>query len=633
VSGIVGERIGSVRGVIERTEERTSTLVTLLFGDRYGLALFVGGLWLLVSLWRVGVFISDTYALVNTLVGLGHGHLWFEEAIYGGLGVPGTHAVDGRYYGRNYGQLFVSLPLYWLFEATSIVADLRIALAAGWSVLTMALLKRIGSLFDAERLGTLTGGVAAVALFVGNVAAGPTPLDAPQVPILALQATTMLAAAFAAVLFYRLLALAYGRRVGAIGGVGLLVATPITFWAHVPKRHVFTVTAVLAVLYALQRSHTGRNGDEDARFGPVGYRCLAYATVGLYTWIQAAEGLLLFLGLLVADARRLRRDDRRTVATILGAFLLSLLPFFLTNALVTGSPLSPPRLWPDATATTGVDAPFSSSSPDASGSAGSAGSSLLDRLDLSWPGFQLLTDRLVVPLVSMVSSVDYYLDLYPIYVRSGYVSGNRPAVKQAIQLSIFESAPVVAGSVAAAVAGVARVRSVGRNALDALTAADLFALASGVLFTAWYAPVLPIHAQITGRYLLVVYPVLLYLLVRSASVRRALTDHASTLCWTYGAGVLLGTQLFVVAVVTQGLGLGEAFQFHALVNLATATAVVLSAIAGEYTDRTDRLTAVAVGLAAAATTSFLLLSKTSYFQYGSPALPLFRVLQDVLAIV
>jgi hypothetical protein len=625
---IVRERVGSVRGAIEGYEDRTSALVAVAFGDRYGLALFVGGLWLLVSLWRVGVFISDTYALLNTMVGLGHGHLWFEEAVYGSLSAPGTHLVDGRYYGRNYGQLFVSLPLYWLFDATSAVSDLRIVLTAGWSVLTMALLKLVGSLFDAERSGTLAGGVAAIALFVGNVAAGPTPLDASRVPVLALQTTTMLAAAFAAVLFYRLLAAAYGRRMGVLGGIGLLVATPVTFWAHVPKRHVFTVVAVLVVLSALKRSGADGPDGADALVGPTGYRCLAYATVGLYTWVQAAEGLLLFLGLVVADARTLRADDRRTLAVIAGTFLLSLVPFFLTNALVTGSPVTPPRLWPDATAATGSDAPLSTA-----GTGGTASESLLGGLGPSWAGFRLLYQRLLVPLVSMVSSVDYYRDLYPIYVRGGYVSGNSPAIKQTIQLSILESAPVVAGVTAAVAAGVERVRSRGRTALDALEAADLFALAIVVLFTAWYAPVLPTHAQITVRYLLVVYPVALYLFVRPATVRRALTEHRATAVWTYAASVLVGTQLFVVAVVAEGLGRGQAFQLHALVNLGLAAVLAATALSGRYTDDTDRITAGTVGLAAAGTTAFLLLSTVSYFQYGSPALPLLRVLQETLAIV
>ncbi|MFC7027038.1 hypothetical protein ACFQH8_05080 [Halomicroarcula sp. GCM10025710] len=44
-----------------------------LFGDRYGLVLWLALLVTLGGTWRIGVFITDTYATANTLVALSQG--------------------------------------------------------------------------------------------------------------------------------------------------------------------------------------------------------------------------------------------------------------------------------------------------------------------------------------------------------------------------------------------------------------------------------------------------------------------------------------------------------------------------------------------------------------------------------
>lgn len=74
------------------------------------------------------------------------------------------------------------------------------------------------------------------------------------------------------------------------------------------------------------------------------FRVLAYAWVGLLALLQAPEALAVFVALAVVDLPSARANDRRSLGVVLGAFLVSLLPFFLTNQLIAGNPIEPPWL-------------------------------------------------------------------------------------------------------------------------------------------------------------------------------------------------------------------------------------------------------------------------------------------------
>ena len=163
-------------------------------------------------------------------------------------------------------------------------------------------------------------------------------------------------------------------------------------------------------------------------------------------------------------------------------------------------------------------------------------------------------------------------------------------------------------------------------------ATDVFLSLVGVLFLLTYYTRFPFPAQVTVRYLLVLFPLGVYALARTPALRRVLHDHGRLALWSYLAGVLLGAQLLLTVVVVRSFGDGEAFQLHALVSLALAGPFALLALASTLDERVDRLTAVAGGLAAAAGTDFLLLSGVVYFQYGPYALPLVDSLADVLPV-
>ena len=149
-----------------------------IFGDRYGVVLFLGTLVVLATYWRVGVFITDSYAIANGLVNVADGHLAITEKTYSlTLGSqPGLWYADGAVYARNYAHIFLSLPALWVLDAFAALFDLRLVLAAAWSGLLLLLFDRLGRLLDHHTQFATAGAALGLLTFLGSaLVAAPLP--------------------------------------------------------------------------------------------------------------------------------------------------------------------------------------------------------------------------------------------------------------------------------------------------------------------------------------------------------------------------------------------------------------------------------------------------------------------------
>ncbi|WP_436907195.1 hypothetical protein [Halosimplex marinum] len=644
--------VGRLRGFTpadarERLAGARTVLVRALVGDRLGLVCFLGTVLAVALTWRIGVFITDNYTLANAVVALADGSLVVDEAVYGSLEAPGMKTYDGRLYGRNYGQVAVAVPLLWALGAATTVADPGLVFAAGWSLLVLAFAVQVGRLTGRESLCASAGAATALAGFVAHAALAE-PIPARLLPLAALQLGSVLVTALVATTAYRLLARMHDRRVGVAAAAVTVLATPVGFWATIPKRHVTATALLLGVVYAFYRSRSdGERGDgSDALLSPTGFRGLAYALVGLYTWVHAGEAFVVFLALAAVDLPTAPANDRRTLAVVGLAFAASLVPFFLTNALISGDPVRPPRMLSEFGASVGESAFGGSAGPTADGGSEPILPPMVRSLAaVASERLALLFGPFVAGAKSAVTDPE---SLYRTFVRAGYDGYiGRHDNNQAINLSVLESAPVLAGVAALVASGGRRAnaarRSSGPSLADRLrrwaravrssptAATDAFVALAAVLFTLVYIPRLPLFAQVTVRYLLPVYALGVYALARQPWARRVLADRGRTALWSYLAGVLLGAQLLFVVVTVGAFGRGGAFQLHAVVGLAVGGLFAASAVGSALDDRFDRATAVTGGLAAALGTDLLVLAGLVYFQYGPYALPAVDYLADLLA--
>ncbi|WP_424003684.1 hypothetical protein ACOZ4I_05120 [Haloarcula salina] len=612
------------------------TAVPVLFGDRWGLVVFLGAVCLFGLVWRTTFLINDSVTLANGLYSLSNGQVALLEPAYGGtLNTPGVNSYGGREFARNYGVIALSLPYLLVLQGLAAVVELRIALVGLWSLALLALLVQCGRLADSDRV-IVGGGIAVLGLFGLNVALA-RPLDPSAVHLYALQLFHLTVAAFVPVFCYRLLTLVETRRLGLLGAVAVTAGTPLAFWASVPKRHVVTAAVVMGVAYCLYRSRREADGPVVSRSRT--FRALAYGLVGLYAWVHAPEALLLCVTLALVDVPTAPENSPRTLAVVGGVFLLSLIPFALTNVAITGSPVKPPRLLAGGYSAGGDAAAGGGSAGDTGGSSNGSGGilaplqPLFGVVESGARPLLLLVDQLLVGFRAFRAEP---IDVYHTFVRSGSAQSTLSDTDaESVNLSLLESVPLLA-ALAGVLPVVARRRSslsLPDRRLGPARVVDLFAATTVLGLVLLYTSRLPTHAQVTARYLFPLCPLGVYLAVRLPPVRDALANHWRAYLWTASATVLVGGQFALVAVALTVNGIGEAFQFHALVGLGTALPLGLWSLRGRSEGKAGRLGAVLLGLATGVTLVFVLLTVLEYYALGdSHALPMMRALGELVGL-
>jgi len=658
------------------------------FGDRTGLALWLGLVVALGLTWRVGFFISDSYAIANALLNVADGRLAITEIQYSlTLGSqPGLHESGGRLYGRNYGQVFLALPVVWGLQAATVLAPLHLALAAAWSLSLLALARQVATLLDRSWVRVVGVGVA-IATFAVN-ALSPTPLHPDLLHLIALQLSTLLAAAFGGVLFYRLVGVFHHRRVAVAAGVAVVLAFPIGFWASIPKRHVLVATLLIGSVFCFARSRQAS--------GRRAYVALAgaYVFVSLVAWVHAFEGLFALLALGTVDLLTGGIRDRKRLAVIVCGLIVGLAPMFLTNLLIAGNPLEPPRMLPNqgsggvelapsgevlSTGSGGgasgggsgdllgsggegggSEAGGSSGSDDGAGSGGGGDSSgggggnplsvLAPLLAPLLGPFQGAVDNIGFILGFVVLTVESGLAvlsepdrLWHVFGRSGRIPGLRHWINhhEMIDLTVLESAPLLGGLLALPAVVYRSVVDRSRErriplpwTLSPRRQTDLLVVALGVLLTVIYLSRLPLYSMITVRYIVYALPFGLYGVVRLPPVHEAVTQAPRRVGGTYVVTVVGGTAVIVAVLAFLDVAVGEAMQFHALVDLGAAGLLALTvggrALVPERVQ--SGWVATVLGVTAGATTAFLFLAGVEYFQYGPYALGIARELSAAVPL-
>ncbi|RXK47450.1 hypothetical protein [Halorientalis pallida] len=671
-----------------------------LFGDRYGVVLFLGTLAVLATYWRIGVFLTDSYAIANGLVNVADGHLAITKITYS-LTVgsqPGLWYADGAVYARNYAHIFLSLPALWVLDALAALFDLRLVLAAAWSGIIVLLFDRAGRILDRHEPFAIAGAALALLTFLASALVA-APLPDRWTAFLALQITGMLAVAFAGVVLYRVLAHAHGRRVGLVFGAAAVVASPVSFWASIPKRHALSGLAVVAVLGAFYFSRAA-----DTRRRALGLRALAYTVVALWAWLHALEALVVFAVLIPTDLATARSNHPKHLAVVTLVFLVALAPFLATNATINGDPFQPPRSLDsfsgqvDPLATGGQDGGDSRSGgggstptptptesqpttdtsrttegtgPPATTNGTTTGSGTGGTTAPEPPVPTSPSEPSPGPITTLLSALAAilgvaiegstwafgkgwsYVDtgitlaqdeperLYHTFLRSGRIPEYvryRMTEQEAIDLALLEVAPLLGGLLGVLGTSLRRLRTTSlhafRTALGQPTRqTDLLAVAMAVALVLMNVERLPLHTQITVRYLVPIVPLGLYGVARLRCVQRAVNADLRWLTGAYVGTFLLGTLGFLLALLWFDLALGEAMQLHALVNLAGAGLLAIWAVVASLGfDFDERVGVVALAVPTALSTLFLLFTGLVYFQYADYALPLVETLVELLPI-
>ena len=604
-----------------------SRVLALMFGDRRGLVIFLASVLGLGLFWRAGLFITDSATIVRTLDAVASGSLQIDVVTGDHFSGPGAVVQDGAVYGRNYGQVFLSLPVRWGVDAISRLAELRIGLVALWHLLAVGLLVQLDRLLGGQPLLRSIGSGVIIVSFAGNLIAA-TSFATVSKSMLALQLFGICCAGAIGVVSYRLVGLFHPGRVAWLAGLASTLVLPIGFWAQLPKRHVLGSLLVVLLLYAFARSRS-----IDGTPGPLGFdrsvyhRASMYALVGLLAWVHAAEAVFVLLALAVVDVPTAPSNDIRTLGLLAGVFGASLVPFLLTNGLISGDILQPPRTLPRADA----------ADPTARGVLGNAGSGGGGNGAVSLPGGVIvekllwLVSLIVTQLSGSLAKLTDTDVVVRTWVRSGslvgYADGGLPEYR-ATNLAVLEAAPLLSGLVAATAISLVETS---RAALSKVRPIDAAAVALALAYVLLFTQSLPIHVQVTIRYLMPIYPIGLFLLARQQPIRNLIEREGNVVGWSYGAVVLLGSQLIVATVVATGMTVSEAAQLHAGLGLAVGATLGVAILTTKAWPSLRPLAAALLGAAAGLGTAFVFLTGFAYFSFiGRYVLPISQAVAEVV---
>ncbi|MEF8855480.1 MAG: hypothetical protein V5A24_08330, partial [Haloarculaceae archaeon] len=298
--------------------------------------------------------------------------------------------------------------------------------------------------------------------------------------------------------------------------------------------------------------------------------------------------------------------------------------------LVAGDPLTPPRLLSDFSGAIPADVPGGVAGGGGGdeviggGGGGATGTGVLDIAGH-------LTELTISGATTLTTDVDRVVRTY-VWIRPDRIAEMGGQARYAgANLTVLESMPLATGVLAGLVLAISRLRTGIDGLLAGLDAVDAVAIVYASTFAILYADSLPLHAQYTQRYLFPLYPLAVYGLCRLPTTRRVLADHWRPLVWSYAGMLFVGGQLLFMYVSLQDLAVGEAFQFHGVLNLALGVLLVLALSGATIRSRLEGAAAVLLGLTAAATTILILVSGLVYFPIGRYALPLIDLLSDLLA--
>lgn len=657
-------------------------LLSVVFGDIGGLALFLVALAFFTLYWRIGIFSTDSYTVANTIIAVSEGHLWIENIVYGPPSgkTPGMHIYDGKLFGRNYGVVVLSLPIFFILQLTFLLADLTIALIGVWCLGLLGLSLLLGDQFYRSDIVYIVGGVWTVTLFTINVAVARS-FDPFWLPLLSLQMAAAIASGLIAVMLYRVVHRLYGRRIGFVAGIVTITASPIGFWATIPKRHALTTLFAIITLYCFFRSRQAVSVRQETKF-----RSLAYGAIGLSAWMHAPEAFILLIALLAVDLPTARGNRLLELSKITGVFVLSLIPFFVTNYLISGNPIQPPSLLPGLTpamegllqggpetASTGGVTPEPTASdvnPTTStpteefvtGSKSPTGTEPVSVTeDVPTPTEQVSTGEngsnvgvfnritgylgdILVPFDLLITFLGHSLDdwadfdlLYHTFIRSGYIDSLPVGRDRAINLSVLESMPLLGVVLGGAITKLTRLGKLERITLKGIAPhrlTDIFVLIYVILIITLYLDRLPEPHMHTVRYFHPIYAMGVYGLFRFSEVRSVFKTQWRRTFGVFGLTVLLGSVVYIVLLWLFDATISEAVQLYGIVAVVLALVGTFWMLIFGNLDVSDQYGAIVLGSVAGAFTVYILISGLGFFAFtGNFALPISHEIAEALRFI
>lgn len=303
--------------------------IELLETNKIPLFVFFSSMFLFISFAGTRLFLTDEAVILNQFYNLVYGSLSIETGkikLLEGVYLLFNDHIYGKF---SYSLLILSLPVYYILRSIEILYGAHLFLLQLWALcggIIVYLIAKISKLKHAELLGAIS-----YIILIGVNIPLFKPIYFPMWgELLSIEFTNILISSFLVLLVYFLFRNLFGDKAAIFASFFIIFATPISFYAISLKHHALTLFLTMLAFFFFNE-YIRKKEDKFMYF--------AYMLAGLCVWTRVADGAVLLLALLTIDAFVIKRGAKCIMKSII-IILLSLIPFFIFNYLILGSPFS-----------------------------------------------------------------------------------------------------------------------------------------------------------------------------------------------------------------------------------------------------------------------------------------------------
>ncbi|CAG0994618.1 MAG: glycosyltransferase family 39 protein [Candidatus Methanoperedens sp.] len=269
-----------------------------------------------------GIVLDQFYNLINGSLALKIAKINVNNGIFMTIGT--------NLYGKfSYSLPILSIPTYYILKLIDGFFGAHFFILQLWAVSGGLIIFLIGKIRNIKY--AKAGGITAYLILITANLYLFKPIYFPKWgELLSIEFTNIIISSFLILIIYLFFKNFFSNKIALFASFFIIIATPIPFYAITLKHHSLTLLLTLLSFYFFYKSYEKKDNK---------FIYLAYISAGLCVWVRILDGSVLLASLLITDFLIFKRSFKYIISISI-VILISLLPFFIFNFLLLGNPFS-----------------------------------------------------------------------------------------------------------------------------------------------------------------------------------------------------------------------------------------------------------------------------------------------------
>ncbi len=310
-------------------ETKKEKIIDFFESNKIPLLVFFSSMFIFISFAGTRLFLSDEGVILDQFYNLINGSLALKIAkINANNGMFIT--IGNNLYGKfSYSLLILSLPTYYIMNIIDGFYGAHLFILQLWAVSGGIVIFLIGKIRNMNH--AIEGGIVSYIILVIANLYFFKPIYFPEWgELMSIEFTNIMISSFLILIIYLFFKNFFSARIALFAAFFILFATPIPFYAISLKHHILTLFLTLMSFFFFYKNYEKKDNK---------FIYLAYIFAGICVWTRILDGLVLLASLLITDVLIFRRSTKYIISISM-VILISLLPFFIFNFLILGNPFS-----------------------------------------------------------------------------------------------------------------------------------------------------------------------------------------------------------------------------------------------------------------------------------------------------